>query len=516
MTSIAKKAKNVAILSFAAYIEYIAGFAASVLVARTLGPSLFGSYAFVVWLVGQLILFGLHGVNLTTVKFVGRSIGSHEEEQLAALIRYLRNVCVISCASVFLMYAAASQYLPIQELPFNIWIAGGFIILASIFRATYRFNLAIAQAIENYQVGAIAQSVSAIAYTIMVTSLLFVEVNIVYYLIAYIITSGVQCALIFFKPSTLKGLKPQVQKLSDEMRREVNKYLLFGAQFVIVSGFLWGAVEFFVLKKFATIEEVTFFSVALTLAKAASDLCVGAFASTLTPVLAKLMFDESKVELNSILSESVALFTLLATIITCLAVVALPSVTTLFYGAKYVKAIPYICIMMIFTALQSTYTPLAAYQMVNDKPSERMIQSMFSAGLNIVLALIIIPRYGIEGAVFCFCLNMLVYPAVGWFFVRKEIQVNIRKTFFLQLFIFALIATSVGYFVSSLNFTFAFVPASLICLAVLLGNAIIFKTFPSHYFTNALVIYKKLTKGSSKFDKLAKRLSILYGRPLDH
>jgi O-antigen/teichoic acid export membrane protein len=515
MTTITKKAKNVAILSFAAYIEYIAGFAASVLVARTLGPSLFGSYAFVVWLVGQLILFGLHGVNLTTVKFVGRSIGSHEEEQLAALIKYLRKVCVISCACVFLMYAAASQYLPIQELPFNIWIAGGFIITASIFRATYRFNLAIAQAVENYEVGAIAQSVSAIAYTIMVTSLLFIEVNIVYYLGAYLITSGLQCALIFFKPSPLKGLKPQVEKLTNEMKREVNKYLLFGAQFVVVSGFLWGAVEFFVLKKFATIEEVTFFSVALTLAKAASDLCVGAFASTLTPVLAKLMFDESKDELNSILSESVALFTLLATIIACLAIVALPSVTTLFYGEKYVKAIPFICIMMIFTALQSIYTPLAAYQMVNDKPSERMIQSVFSAGLNIVLALIIIPRYGILGAVFCFCLNMLIYPTVGWYYVRNAVKVQIRKTFFMQLFLCALIATSVGYYISGLNFKFAFVPASLVCITILFSVATVSKTLPSHYFTNALIIYKKLSKGSIRFDKFAKRLSILYGRPLD-
>jgi O-antigen/teichoic acid export membrane protein len=515
MTSVAKKAKNIAIVSFASYIEYFAGFVASVLVARSLGPSLFGSYAFVIWLVGQLVLLGLHGVNLASIKFVGRAIGSHEEEQLAALLRYLRKVSLISGVLVLLLYAACAQFLPTQELPFNIWVSGGFIVIASMMRATYRFNLAIAQAREQYQVGAIAQSVSAIVYTVMVASLLFIEVNLGYYLTAYLITSGLQCILIFVKAPTLHGLKPQSKLLSTELRSEVNKNLLFGAQFVIVSCFYWGAIEFFLLKKYASLEEVAFFSVALTLAKAASELCVGGFASTLTPMFAKLMGHDSKPELNRILSESVALFALLATIITCLAIVALPSIVTLFYGVKYTQAIPFICTMMVFTAVHSIYTPVSAYQMVNDKPSERMIQSFFSAALNIVLALIIIPRYTIFGAVFCFCLNMFIYPAVGWFYVRHSVKISIHKSFFFKLFICCLLSIAVGYPISALSFKLAFIPASVVTLIVLLSTAVLFKTFPSHYFENALLLYKRLFRGSVALDNLTNRLANSYGKPLD-
>jgi O-antigen/teichoic acid export membrane protein len=515
MTSVAKKAKNIAIVSFASYIEYLAGFIASVLIARSLGPSLFGSYAFLIWLVGQLVIFGLHGVNLATIKFVGRSIGSHEEQQLSALLRYLRKISLISGVCVLTVYAGCAHFLPTKELPFSPWVSGGFIVLASMARATYRFNLAIAQAREKYEVGAIAQSVSAITYAAIIASLLFFELNLTYYIAAYLVTSVLQCLLIFVKAPTVQGLKPQSQNLTPELRKEVNNNLLFGAQFVIVSGFSWGAIEFFLLKKYASLEEVAFFSVALTLAKAASELCIGGFSSTLTPMLAKLMGPDSRFELNRILSEFVAIFTILAAIISCLAIVALPGVVTLFYGANYTKAIPFICILMIFTAIPSIYTPISAYQMVNDKPTERMVQSLFSATLNVIFALLIIPQYTLVGAIFCFCINMLIYPAVGWFYVRKAIKISVRGTFFLKILLSSFIAIAAAFPISKLDFKLSFLPATAVCLVVLVASAILLKAFPSHYFTNALLFYHRVFKRTSVLDKLALYLSVNYAKPLN-
>jgi O-antigen/teichoic acid export membrane protein len=513
--SVAKKAKNVAIVSSAAYIEYIAGFFASVLIARSLGPTLFGSYAFLTWLVGQLVMFSLLGVPIACVKFVGRLVGSNQEAQLDSLVRWLRNLTLATGLGVLLIYAATAKFIPTQELPFDIWFTGAFIVLAASLRAGYRFNLSIAQARERYDVGAIAQVIGAFSYASMVAALLLFEVHLLYYLIAYLATSFIQFLTIALRMPDTENLAIQSNELSPELKQEVKKNLFYGSQYVLVSCFSWGAIEFFLLKKYGSLESVAYFSVALTLARAASELLTGGFASTLAPTLAKLTAPESRPELVRVLSETVALFALLATIISCLAIVALPGFVSLFYGAKYDAALPYICAMMLFTALNSIFSPLSAYQMVNDEESERMRLSVIVAVINIILSWFIIPQYGLAGAVFCFALNLLLYASGGSWLVLRQVKLNVRYKFFLKLFIAALIAVACSAPVALIHVKFAFIPAGFICILMLFTAAILLKTFPQYYFQNALKVYRKLLPASASIDAFVNWLALRYSHPLD-
>jgi O-antigen/teichoic acid export membrane protein len=514
-TSVARKAKNVAIVSSAAYIEYIAGFFASVLIARSLGPTLFGSYAFLTWLVGQLVMFSLLGVPIACVKFVGRLVGSHQEAQLDTLVRWLRNLTLITGVLVILIYACSAKFIPTQELPFDVWLTGGFIVIAASLRAGYRFNLAIAQARERYDVGALAQVLGAISYASMVGALLLFEVHLLYYLIAYLATSLIQFLTIILRMPNSKGLSEQSNTLSIELRQEVKKNLFYGSQYVLVSCFSWGAIEFFLLKKYGSLESVAYFSVALTLARAASELLTGGFASTLAPTLAKLMAPDSRQELIRVLSETIALFAVLATMISCLSIVALPGFVSLFYGAKYDAALPYICAMMLFTAVNSIFSPLSAYQMVNDQESQRMRLSVIVAAINIVLSWFIIPKFGLAGAVFCFALNLLLYASGGSWLVLKTVKLTLRYKFFLKLFVSSLIAVGVSAPISLVHLKFSFVPAAIVCIVVLFGAAVLLKTFPRYYFQNALKVYKKLLPRASAPNAFVDRLAARYSHPLD-
>ena len=50
--------RNVALVAMASYVESAVGLLAGVLIARTLGPTDYGHYAFGIWLCGALIMAG--------------------------------------------------------------------------------------------------------------------------------------------------------------------------------------------------------------------------------------------------------------------------------------------------------------------------------------------------------------------------------------------------------------------------------------------------------------------------
>ena len=65
--------RNVAWVAMAGYIEAAVGLLAGVLIARTLGPTDYGHYAFAIWLCGVLIMAGNHGLPTSSIKFIAEA-----------------------------------------------------------------------------------------------------------------------------------------------------------------------------------------------------------------------------------------------------------------------------------------------------------------------------------------------------------------------------------------------------------------------------------------------------------
>jgi hypothetical protein len=57
------------------YASYAFGLITSALIARGLGPDDFGSYAYVIWLTGLLIMLGNNGLAISGIRFVSESHG---------------------------------------------------------------------------------------------------------------------------------------------------------------------------------------------------------------------------------------------------------------------------------------------------------------------------------------------------------------------------------------------------------------------------------------------------------
>ena len=67
--------RSIGIVTVSTYIEYALGLLMSVWIARSLGPSDFGRYAFTVWLCGWLIVCSNHALTTSSTKFIAEADG---------------------------------------------------------------------------------------------------------------------------------------------------------------------------------------------------------------------------------------------------------------------------------------------------------------------------------------------------------------------------------------------------------------------------------------------------------
>ena len=68
-------------------LSFLGGTVVAIIIARVLGPTLLGAFAFVMWIVGVGGSLGIHGVSRATAKFGGEYFGRGEPEIARAIIR---------------------------------------------------------------------------------------------------------------------------------------------------------------------------------------------------------------------------------------------------------------------------------------------------------------------------------------------------------------------------------------------------------------------------------------------
>ena len=88
------------------YVTYALGLLTSVLVARTLGPSDFGRYTYMVWMAGLLIMCSNNGLTTTVIRFASESLGRGSPQTARSIHGWLRRwqlACVAIVTVVFLL-----------------------------------------------------------------------------------------------------------------------------------------------------------------------------------------------------------------------------------------------------------------------------------------------------------------------------------------------------------------------------------------------------------------------------
>ncbi len=83
-----KVVRNLLLANSSNYLEYFFGLIVSMLIARSLGPSEFGTYVFLIWLVSIAVAFANEGLALSVTKHIAEIGNDESTPDSSTIIHY--------------------------------------------------------------------------------------------------------------------------------------------------------------------------------------------------------------------------------------------------------------------------------------------------------------------------------------------------------------------------------------------------------------------------------------------
>ena len=147
MNSRSSAIRNTLFSSVGIYTEYLLGLLTSILIARHLGPRIFGGYSLIIWLVSVGVTMTNAGTANAVIKFVAELRGSDRAELIQPLLDFLRRVQRMCLLLVLGMAALLSAFAGNRLAPgFDHLVLFGLLVVTVSLRAPYMFNISLAKA----------------------------------------------------------------------------------------------------------------------------------------------------------------------------------------------------------------------------------------------------------------------------------------------------------------------------------------------------------------------------------
>ena len=203
-----------------------------------------------------------------------------------------------------------------------------------------------------------------------------------------------------------------------DLRRQIG--VLFGqtAFIQVLDLLVLDRSELFALKCFSPVEHMAFFSLSFGLTQQVSSVALVANQASATAVIRRNVEDpRSAIEMTHALMRTIALWVLPAS----LGVAALSGpIVSLAYGERYLPATPVLTLMSLMAWAGSLAHPMGAYVLARGRQVVMVRSMLGAAAANLLLALLLIPKYGALGAAGSNGLTQIVALVLtGWMTSRS-------------------------------------------------------------------------------------------------
>lgn len=402
--------------SIGIYTEYLLGMVTAILIARRLGPGLYGIYSSLIWFAAMGVVMANSGVTTGIIKFVAELRGRHEEGQIIPLLAYMRRVqrwhlLLVLGGGALLLLAVG------YKLAFDLGLMESAMLAVAIgLRAPYMFNIAIAKGFEAFDATAVVAMVAAPINLAMVALVFLLHASIDWFLLVYMVSSVVFYLVSSARARRLLRGMPAPQDLPEALRARARRHLRIVSPTVIIGFFISSGVEILFLNQFATAAEAGYFKVAYQLATSIILLVPGVFSAVLLPMMARALSQGPEAGGRRFVAATRYLTLLAAPVAAFCACFAGPAIGFLF-GSAYAAAAPAFALIVMATAV-STVTQGASSFLVSADRQHLILMLMIIFGiLKILLDVALIMAFGLNGAIMAVIvvtlLNSIAYLVIA-------------------------------------------------------------------------------------------------------
>jgi O-antigen/teichoic acid export membrane protein len=387
-------------------------FLVNLVMARSLEQSVFGIFSLsvlVLTTMGELSDFGL---NTGLLRFASYFISSNQIENLKQLVKTVWNwrvviSVILTCIGVIFAYPIAKYIFGQSEIfkyfAFASFGIGGVIMLG--FLATFL------QAKQLFTYNAAIQSLKGLLRLGAVALLAFFHVkNLYYYLAVYIAVPW----FLYFTNTLVLPENFRKAQIDTETRNKLNKQLAnfsFWLTIASLTSIVAGKIDQVMVSHYVGLDEVAIYAVAWQFIQVLMVLG-NSISSVLVPRIGGV---RNKEELLNLIKR-VMIWLLCCVVL--LAILIYPSqyLITFFFGANYAASTPIYLVLAYGTLAYIIIIPFSLSITVYNKTYIAALAGVFQLILNVVLNLLLIPRFGVMGVAYTFTITNVVQLLwdIGW------------------------------------------------------------------------------------------------------
>lgn len=416
--------KNVAWAGTAGYLEAATGLAAGIIIARTLGPSQYGNYAFAIWLCGILLMTCNHALPSTAMKFIAEARGADRPDVAAALVHRLMRLHAVSSVLVLSAFTAWILFRPIadwqDELPSYLAIA----LIAIWARAAFWVRSGIAKGFECLAPQSIALGSTAALNIIVIGVMAWRGASTIHFFMAYAVL-GVISNLAVTVLLPRYGVRSLDASIPAEMNARFRSHLRLTGVLMLVGLGTAKTVEMSLLKTYATAEVVGYFAIAGSLTKGAIDVLLGGLSAVLLPAMARRVGTGSAESLGRLFSESTRFYFFVGVAIAGLGISVAGELVQDLYGPRFDGAIAALSWLIVIGGLALASAPALALLTATDRQADRIRIVGYSVLFNVVIGVVLVPRYQLNGAIASFGLTTLYQTLLALWYARQSLAAGI-------------------------------------------------------------------------------------------
>jgi O-antigen/teichoic acid export membrane protein/peptidoglycan/xylan/chitin deacetylase (PgdA/CDA1 family) len=503
--------RNIAMLSVASYIELAFGLILGVVIARSLGSVEFGHYAFSVWACGTLITLSNNALTMSSIKFVAEARGASHAEVAAAVHARLHRWHQISSMVVLTVFALAVWLHPPDEWKTSLMLMVPLLVIGAWARSGYAMMASIGKGHERFEVESGALVLSALANLILVSILAWRGGSMVEFFGVYAFCGVLQniTARIILRRL---GIREKAEAIEPVLMARVKRHLLQSGALVVVGMLGDRTLEVLLLKAYAGSEAVGFFAIAGALTKGATYLLAGALSSVLLPTMSRAFGLGGVGSVVRMLYESLRFYWFIGVAVAGFGVTVAPGAVRLLYGAQFEGAIPAVMVNLMVSGFVLITAAFNAFQTSSDGQGDRIKISAMSLAVNLVAAVILVPRFGLNGALASFAITKFAAVVFSWWFAKRTPGMRMPFTPMIRTLAAALLAGALGEAVDEyVPGRFVFLGAGVVFVLVYFSASVVFRAWTRPDFDMVVQVLGHAGRGgrwlAPRMDKLGERFA---------
>lgn len=427
--------KNTFWLTLGTGLSRVLNFVLMVYVARILGATEYGRFAFAMAFVSLFTVIADLGIATILVREFSREKENEKEFYALVSLKVILGALMVALSIVgaFLI----TQDTNIQKIIFIL----AFATLANSFIDTIYAFFQARQKMEHQALAAIFGAILLTGFGLLVILMFPNAENLSYaFLTANLITIVSLLAFFHFKFFPLK---------ISWQKTVWRKYLVISWPLAFTSffGLLYTYIDSVMLGAYGMITENGFYSAAYRIAWMAY-IFTGLAVTSFYPILSKAV-GESKEKFQLIWNYQMELMTALAVPLMIGGIILAPKIIGFFYGAEFLPSVLALQILIVMAGILLLYAAFNQALIVANQQKKLIFATLFGAAVNIILNFIFIPKYSLYGAAVASAITQFVLFFLLLILAVKFTAIKFPNLGFLKFFTKVIISGAVMSFVIS-------------------------------------------------------------------